>query len=762
MEFWNGAIRAAVRAVATTAIMTAIAPASAQQAAQPAPTPLPPVDVVAKQAKAAKKKSVAKSAPKSAPGAPAAEAAPAPAQPVDDLSSTQSATGPVKGFVATNSATATKTNTPLIETPQSISVITADQIRQQGVESLAAALRYTPGVTAEPYGLDSRDLFLRFRGFDASTGSLYRDGLALAGSSFSGMTGFDLYGTERIEVFKGPTSVLYGQNAPGGLINFVSKQPTEDTFREVELTTGSYSNYGAKFDVGGPANADKSVLYRMTGMIRDSETQVDFVDADRYYIAPALTFRPNDQTTLTLLANYQYDGTGWTDQFLPARGTNFPNINGKLPISRFLSEPGFDNYDLTQYSAGYFLEHRADAIWTFRQSARYSHFDNDATLIYKDYNLGLDPDERTLNRLADLGRSKLDSYAVDNQAQAKIRTGPVSHTLLFGVDYRFTNYYDYGAEGPADPIDIFDPVYGGNYTIDSPYQDARTKQHQAGVYIQDQMKLGGFVLSLGGRKDWAKSATTDYLDPTLSAEQKDDAFTGRAGLVYLFDNGFAPYVSYSESFQPTIGFDTDGGNALVPETGQQYEVGIKYQPPNLNAFITVAAFELTRQNVTTTDLNDPNAVTQTGEVRSRGIEVEGVASIDGWDLRLAYAFTDLDITKDNDLPVGNTPTGVPEHQFSAWADYTFKYGPLAGFGLGAGVRYIGWTYADDDNTLKVPEVTLMDAAIHYEWSNYRLSLNVSNLFDKEYVAACDAGDDLTGACYFGTERSFLATLRARW
>lgn len=735
----------------------------AQQA--PAPAPLPEIEVTAPKKSSSKKtpaisKSVQKAAKATQPR-PITPATPPVVDPLlaNDPSSTQSATGPVEGFVATNSATATKTNTPLIETPQSISVITADQIKQQGVESLPAALRYTAGVTAEPFGLDPRDLFIRFRGFDGGSGSVYRDGLPLGGSDFSGFTGFDLYGIERLEVFKGPTSVLYGQNGPGGLINFVSKKPTVAPLRELEFTAGSHDNFGAKFDFSGPVNANKSVLYRVTGVVRDSETQVDYVDADRFYIAPALTFRPSSATTLTILANYQFDDTGWTSQFLPARGTNFANINGKLPVSRFLSEPGYDTYDTTQYAAGYLFEHKASDIWTLRQNARYARLDNEQGLVYKDPQLGLEADQRTLNRIADLGRTDLEVYTVDNQAQAKVRTGAVEHTVLFGVDYKFTDYYDFGADGPADPIDIFNPVYGGNFIADTPYQDARSRQHQTGLYVQEQLKLGGLVVTLGGRQDWASTATDDYLNGVNLPTQRDDAFTGRAGAVYLFDSGFAPYVSYSESFKPTTGFD-NAGNALVPETGQQTEVGIKYQPPGLNAFVTVAGFELTRQNVVTTSLNDPTDITQTGELRSRGIEVEGAASVNNWDLRVAYAYLDLVVTKDNDLPIGSTPYGVPKHQFSGWADYTFRDGFLAGFGLGGGVRYLGSNYANDDNTLKVRDATLFDAAVHYDWRQYRLSLNVSNLADKAYVAACDGG--LEGACYYGTDRTFLATLRMRW
>ena len=739
------------------------APAPPQPAPSADTTPLPPVVVETKQDAPKTKAKTKKKAAQKGPVSPTPAAAPAPQKPVNDPSSIQSATGPVNGFVATNSATATKTNTPLIETPQSVSVVTADQIQEQGVETLGQALRYVPGVTAETFGIENRDIFFTYRGFKASSESLYRDGLPLGGSLYAGLTGFDVYGVDRLEVFRGPTSVLYGQNNPGGLINFVSKKPTETPFNEVELSAGSFSNYGAKFDFSGPANADKSVLYRVTGVVRDSETQTDFVDADRYYIAPSLTFRPADGTTLTLLANYQYDGTGFAGQFLPRQGTELPNINSRLPVSAFLGEPNHDNWDTQQYSAGYLFEHKANETWTFRQNARYAHFDNHQSLVYGFDSL--DPvGQREMGRSSDRGESRLESYVIDNQAQAKFSTGAMKHTLLIGTDYRYSDAYDFGAGGPADPIDIFNPVYTGFYDASAPYQDGSLRQHQVGVYAQEQIKFGGFVLTLGGRQDWVQSATDGYdffsgPDPVpFLVKGSDDAFTGRAGLVYLFDNGLAPYVSYSESFLPA---SDPSHPEFVPETGQQYEAGVKYQPKGYNSYMTIAAFDLTRQNVTTTDPTpvDPFNQAQRGEVRSRGIEIETVASLDDeWDVRGAYAYTDIEVTKDPDAAlVGRAIYGVPMHQFSLWADHNFKYGTFSGLGLGAGLRYLGASWGDTLNTFKVQDVALVDAAIHYDWDIYRLSLNVSNIFDTEYVASCD---DVW--CYYGQERTLLATLRTRW
>lgn len=691
--------------------------------------------------------------------------------PINVQDRVESAFGPVKGYVASKGSTGTKTDTPLIETPQSISVITKDQIEAQAIDNLGGVLRYTPGATGDLYGTDNRGLGLQLRGISNANGVFYRDGLQLKESNFTLFTALDSYGAERYEVLRGPASVLYGQASPGGIINYVSKRPTEETLREVEFGGGSFNHYEGKFDFSGAVNADKSLLFRLTGAAHMGDTQTDFVKDDRIFIAPAITWQPDADTSLTVLANYQRDRSGWAMQYLPAYGTVIPGKDGKyLQNSMFVGEPGFDSYNNDQAAIGYEFDHRFNEIWQVRQHARYVYLTHTEEGVFggrlTDSN-GLEPSSGDYSRYADAGGTKLSGVTIDNQAQADFDTGPLAHTLLVGLDYKRYTYRDYASEATVeDGFNIFDPVYGYKIGDLTPYTDTDTTQQQVGLYAQDQIKLGNWRLTLGGRKDWADAKVYDNLAGGYIPEQKDNAFTSRAGLVYLADNGLAPYVSYSESFQPVAGADSNG-TLFVPETGRQYEVGLKYQPVGWNSFITASAFDLTRQNVVRYGgTGRPDDIVQTGEIRSRGIELEAVASLDsGFDIRAAYTFLDTKITSptsindDGTSNQGNTPFGVPKHSASLWANYTVGSGKLEGLGLGAGVRYVGSTWGDDANSFKVPAVVLADAAVHYTWQNATLSLNVSNLFDKRYVASCFASGF---GCFYGEGRRINGSVKYTW
>jgi iron complex outermembrane receptor protein len=675
----------------------------------------------------------------------------------------EQASGPVDGYVATQGTTGSKTDTPIIETPQSISVITADQMDEQAAGRLGEAFRYTPGITAEQWGTDQRGYGIKIRGFDANDNSFYKDGLQLQGTNYVSFMTLDTYGAERLELLRGPASVLYGQNGPGGLISYVTKRPTAEPQYEIEAGAGNFDRFEGKFDLSGPITEDGALLYRLTGLARDSDTQIDFVNDDRVFIAPALTWEGED-TTITLLAHYQHDNAGWGIQFLPASGTVLDNPNGDIPRHTFTGEPDFDKYVLDQVSVGYLLEHRFNDVFTVRQNARYAHLHNDSELVYG-VGLSGDPQQRLLSRVGDESESELGTVAVDNQVQAKFDTGPVAHTALLGVDFQYYDFSDVGASRSVADLDIYDPDYGAELGEAVPYEDSDHEQRQIGFYAQEQAKLfDKLVVVLGGRYDLARSESEDSVGDTES-KTKDSAFTGRAGLVYLFDNGLAPYASYSESFMPALGTDADG-NPFKPEEGRQYEVGLKYQPPGWNSFVTVSVFDLVKQNVLTPDPANPAIdQVQTGEIRSRGIELEGVASFDsGLDLTVAYTFLDAEITKSNaesddgESELGNRPERTAKHSASLWADYTIPEGDFAGLGFGAGVRYIGPTFGDNFEDLKLPGYTLADASIHYDWNNFRFQLNGSNIFDKAYVASC-YGET---SCFYGERRAVIGTVTYRW
>jgi iron complex outermembrane receptor protein len=660
-----------------------------------------------------------------------------------------------RGYVAPRSATGTKTDTPLIETPQSISVITRDRLDEQGVASLAEALRYTPGVQGETFGFNPRAASLRMRGFDALHNGLYRDGLRLPMLTFRGEA-FDPepYGAERIEVLRGPASVLYGQGSHGGLVNFVTKRPTVTPLREVALELGNFERKEGRFDLSGPAGKDGSLWFRLTGLARDSKAQVEFTPDDRRYIAPALTWQPSANTRWTFLAHYQEEKTG-DFQWVPAAGSLTANPHGRIPRHRNFGEPGFDHHERAVHALGWALEHRTDKGWTFRQNLRYDRSVLDRGVVYGGGGLGAD--QRTLGRFAFTNDKKVPAFSVDNQAQWEFASGAVSHTLLLGLDYQNFKEHNVSRFGAAPSLDIFNPVYGAPVATPAVFQDQNNVLKQTGLYLQDQIKIRKqWVLSLGGRHDWADTEVMNNL--TARRTRNDDRkFSGRAGLVYLSDTGLAPYLSYTTSFLPVAGIDAVG-TPFKPERGEQYEAGVKYQPAGSKSFFTLALFDLTRQNVL--EFPPPAFVgRQTGEIRSRGIELEGVASYDfGLNLIAGYTYLDAEITK-SERPgeQGQRPQQTPQHMASLWAHYRLRGGAPDGWGLGAGVRYVGSTWGNLPNTVKVPGYTVADAALHYDWKNARFALNVHNLFDKEYV-----GSAFFGFASWGAARTVKASLAWRW
>ncbi|MFD2237268.1 TonB-dependent siderophore receptor [Aureimonas populi] len=670
-------------------------------------------------------------------------------------------TGPVEGYVARQTTTGSKTTAPLIEVPQSISVITRDQIEDRAVKTVDQALNYSAGVFAQPFGTDNRFIAPIIRGFAASN-NIFLDSFRF-GRDF-GALAFEQYGLERVEVVRGPASVLYGNAAPGGIVNLVTKRPTFTEFGEVGLSYGTNDRLEGTFDMGGVAN--EMISYRLTGLARGSKAQQDTLDDDRLYLAPSVTIAPDEDTSLTILSRLQYDKAG-SPFGLPQAGTLDDNPFGIVPIDRYLGEPGFDDSDSLFGSLGYEFRHRFADDWEFRQNAQAVALDFDYQNLYFS---SLGADMRTVNRGASIQTEDYKQYGIDNQIEGNFTTGVLEHDLLMGLDYRYisnrrTALFDFSVE----QTDLFDPVYGQAITVDpgSSFSNINATSSQAGLYAQDQIRYGNAILSLGLRHDWAE---IDYRADS-GEDQSDDAFTGRAGLSYLFDNGIAPYVSYSTSFDPQIG-TTTAGETFRPSEGEQFEVGVKFQPQGYDSFITLSAFDLTRTNVSgnTAQLVDGelrSVTTQTGQVNSRGLEIEAVASLaQGLNLIGSYSYTDAEIEQGVDTVVagvvtatttGNTAAQAPEHLASLWLDYAFQPGTtLEGLSLGGGARYIGSRFGNDANTIDLPSVTLFDAAIRYEKDAFKAALNVNNIADERYVASCNFG------CFYGEGRSVIASVGYKW
>ncbi|MCF6757660.1 TonB-dependent siderophore receptor [Pseudomonas balearica] len=651
--------------------------------------------------------------------------------------------GPVEGYVAKRSVSATKTDTPIIETPQSISVITADRIRDQGSLTIQDSLRYVSGMRGEAYGFDSRGDFSLVRGVSPT---IFLDGLQQSVGSYTN-TRTDPFTLERVEVIKGPSSMLYGQSSVGGLLNLVSKRPQAERRNELQLQYGSFDRKQIAFDSTGPLDDDGTLLYRVVAIGRDSQTQVDHTQDNRLVFMPSLTWRPNEQFEWTLMANVQKDDGGTTSGFLPHRGTVLSAPYGEIGSERFVSEPGFDEYDTEQKALTSQMSWRLDDTWTLRQNLRWQKSKVSYQTMYG-WPPVLGADDRTVNRVWSVSKPEVTIWTADHQAESRFDTGALQHTLLMGVDYRHAVTDSRSARGVATPLDLYDPVYGtfdpsGITLSDVPQQRAVQK----GLYVQDQVRLDRWLMTLGLRKDWAETRVED------GNRQKDDAVTGRVGLTYLFDNGVAPYISYSESFTPIIGLNTITQQSYKPLEGEQWELGIKYQPVGSNTLLTAAVFDLREKNRQMPDPANPLSTIQAGEARVKGLELEGLVEVDpNWDLIATYSYLDSEVAKGPPAQQGKRIASVPEHMASLWSQHRFSVAGISGFSAGAGVRYVGASW-DGTDSLKTPSTTLFDAMLGYAYQDWSFTLTATNLEDETYYTTCLSRGD----CFTGNRRTVVAT-----
>jgi iron complex outermembrane receptor protein len=698
--------------------------------------------------------------------AAAARRSPSPAQtaasrkppPKREAAFVENPRGAIQGYVAGRSMAGTKTNTPIMQTPQAISVVGSEQIRDQKPSKFDEIVRYTPGILGGTFGADIRNDWFLIRGFKSDDNSLFLDGLQLFYTSYASWK-LQPFNLARVEVLRGPSAVLYGGSSPSGIVNAVSKTPPMEAIRYLEAGVNNYGNSYLAFDVGGPVVTpveNGKLFYRMVGQVQGGGTQVDFTPDNNFFIAPSLTWKPDADTTFTVLASASKNETRGAN-FLPYVGTVVDAPFGRIPTRLFTSDPSVDTFRREQEMLGYQFERNLSDNATFRQNARFAHVDvTYATLFGLGYETT--PAAANLARGNFFTRGIANQADLDSQLEYRFDTGILKHTALFGLDLKHYSIDDLQGFGAATSLNLLNPVYTPTARFSgAPYQDATLTQNQLGTYAQDQIKLDRFTLVLSGRNDWVAASNDNHIG--IGQSRDDSRFSGRAGLIYNFDFGLAPYVSYATSYNPVVGINA-AGQLLQPETGEQTEVGLKFQPNGFNGHFGVALFDLKRQNALTTDPNNVLLQTQNGEVTSRGLELEAVANLaPGFKVIGSFTTYDLFISKDlNPDLIGKVPTNTPRQLTSAWADYTFQSGPLTGFGFGGGVRYIGSSFADNANTLPVPSVVLGDAAIHYEWQNWRAALNVINITDETYVANCSSPT----ACFYGDRRRATASLAYKW
>lgn len=684
---------------------------------------------------------------------------------VDNANDT--ATGPVNGYVANNTFSGSKTNTPIQEIPQSVSVIGRQELDAHQPQKIDEALRYTAGVQAQPWGQDPRTDWIYIRGFQATQTGIFLNGLPLYQFAFGGFK-VEPFTLERVEVLKGPASVLYGGSNPGGLVNLVSKMPTTQPVRHLEAgVDGVGRSYGA-FDFGGALDQAGQWSYRLSGKVTGGPFATDHTHGVTGAVAPALTYKPSADTTLTLLGQYQHDDLRHTGGFLPYVGTVVPARFGYIPRNFYYNEPALDKYNRDQALIGYQFEHKFNETWTVRQNVRYAHVhveeNGPYTYGYVDPVTGYaamypSAPGYLLNRIGFSHRTTVNTFSADNQAEAKFGTGPLNHTLLMGLDYKYYDIDQVQASGVATPLSPINPVYGALQGRTVPYLNQKLTMNQLGFYAQDQIKFGdGWIATLNGRYDRLWESNRDRIG-TGDFNEQSGVFSGRAGLAYEFANGITPYVSVSRAFNPLIGTTADG-KAYKPEIARQYEVGVKYKPDFFNGLITASFFDLTRSNVLTTDPANIFYQIQLGEVRSRGFEFEAKANLtEALKVTAAVTAYSLKIMKDpNASIIGNKPNGVPGVQAALWADYTLQEGVLKGLGFSAGMRYQSSSYADNENTLRVPSAVLFDGGIHYDYDKWNVALNVNNIFNKRYVSSCQTAFN----CSYGEGRAAILKASYKW
>jgi iron complex outermembrane receptor protein len=667
-------------------------------------------------------------------------------------------------YLEADSVTATKTDTPILETPQSITTITRKQLDDQNPQSVKDALNYTAGVLSAPDSTNRYDsIFMRgFGGFGTSTRVVdFLDGLKLHRGQAFALPSIDPFLLDHVDVLKGPSAILYGQTSPGGLVNQVSRAPSATSYNEARIEGGRRERLQGGLTSQGALDTDGQWQYSISGIGRRSGSRYEDVTEERLAIAPALTWEPNDDTRLTLQGFYQYDPEGGYFNSIYPQFLAPDAYKSKLDRGLNVGDPSFDSYERQQYGVGYSVEHRFNDVFSISSQARYSGIDLDFQSLQIAAPITANG---LLPRQAARSIETVGGISTDNRAQFDFSTGPVTHTTIAGVDFQHSvSDWEYRF-GAASSLNVTNPVYGVAVAPLTTIIDSKQTLRQTGLYIQDQLAIGGFRAVLGIRYDWTKQESENRLAGT-SSSQSSSSPSYRAGLLYKFDNGLAPYVSFSTSFEPTVGVDITG-SAFDPTRAEQWEVGLKYEPTFMDALFSVSGFFIRQENVLTPSAT-PGFNVQQGEIRSHGVEFEARGHATK-NLELIGAFTVLntEVTESTVAAnVGKRPQAVPKFHGSAWANYTFDSGSLEGLTLGSGVRFAGSSFADDANTVETDGYALWDAAASYDLEKLsptldgtKVTLNVTNLLDTEYYSSCSSAF----YCQYGNGAQVLLGLKYSW
>ncbi|WBQ15236.1 TonB-dependent siderophore receptor [Sphingobium yanoikuyae] len=652
-------------------------------------------------------------------------------------------------IVVTAATTGSKTDTALVELPQPIKVITSEQYLSQGAISISDTVKYAAGVLANPYGRDTRVDGFNVRGLDALQ---FRDGMRDIFSYYASITS-DPYNFSRVEILRGPASVLFGQGSIGGLVNLVSKTPDFTTRGELNLVYGSYDRKEAMGDVN-VALAD-NLAVRFVGRVRDADTYVDHVPDDRVMFAPSVRWQPTPDTDIVLTGLYQEDDTGSTSQFLPIVGTFMPNNVAGEQLDRytFVGKAGWDRYDGRSLQGGGSITHRFSDNVKLSLKARYIDSDLEYNTHYADsYTNPQDPfsvygtDGRTIALTADASDARMNVFSTDNNVQFNFNTGAnIEHKLLVGIDYSW-NKVSKRYAGGYELVDLYDIDYDALATYDPTGPFTSDSQKQLGVYVQDQIRFYDRVsVVLGARRDRV----------TGSSGQKDNATTFRAGIIGEIGAGISPFFSYTESFLPVAGRIDNGdgsyGDAYKPQTGTQYEAGVKWQPAP-STLVTATVFKIKERNRVL--YLAAGGTEQSGVLNTKGFEIEASHTLPGnFELLANYGYSKLKSETNTSLDY------MPRHTASLWSTKTFGLADEAQLRLGGGVVYSGKSVSTSAIwSIVTPSRTTVDALAEITWQDWRFALNATNLLNKKFYASCLARGD----CFMGAPRNVMGTVGFRF